>query len=104
MINLKCIDVDMNGNIIQNTKKTNGIAYLALRFWVADIYPHLGRVVKEDTGRLLRRMGDHEGDAAVEGHLVIQLVLKHVQVVEAVGVLPGTPVMHQWLMNDLQSI
>ena len=31
-------------------------------------------------------VGQHEWDGAVESHLVVQLVLKHVQIVQAVGV------------------
>ena len=31
-------------------------------------------------------VGDHEGNGAVQGHRAVQLVLEHVQVVEAVGV------------------
>ena len=54
-----------------------------------DVHPGLGRVQPEQAHREVGAVGEHEGNGAVEGHGAVQLVLEHVQVVEAVGVARG---------------
>ena len=51
-----------------------------------DVNPSLGRVEPEEAGGVTGRVAHHKRDGGVQRHRVPQLVLEHVQVIEAVGV------------------
>ena len=56
---------------------------------LSDVDPRLRGVQPEHAGRPLGVVAHHEGDGGVQRHRVPQLVLEHVEVVEAVGVAVG---------------
>lgn len=69
----------------------------------ADIHPGLGSIEPEDASGSLGFVGQHDRDGAVKGHRVVQLVLEHIQVIEAIWIAITETEEHTVSLDPMQS-